>query len=262
MTRGTGGGARSVLSRWARSAVPTRWRRSERLVRQLRASSGGRILAGPFAGCAYGERSHGSAYWPKVLGTYEQEVAPVVEGAIARGFDLALVAGAAEGYYAIGLAARAPGARVIAWEANPEARDLLREGARRNGVEGRIEVRGLCDLGELEAALERGERTFLVADLEGGEAVLLDPVALPRLSSVEILVETHEPFLPGLEARLETRFATSHELRWIDARARTAKDLPDPRVGEHLAGALEQLLSERRPPGIRWLHLRPASDRA
>jgi len=151
---------------------------------------------------------------------------------------------------------------VIAWEADPEARELLSDGAQRNGVEGRIEVRGLCDLGELGAALEADEPIFLIADLEGGEALLLDPVALPRLAAVEMLVETHEPFLPGLERRLETRFAATHDLHWIDPRARAAKDVRQPRVGAHLEGALEQLLSERRPRGIRWLHLKPAAGRA
>jgi len=207
------------------------------------------------------ERSHGSAYWPKILGTYEKELHPIVESAISRRFDRALVAGAAEGYYAVGLAVRAPWAVVVAWEADPGARELLRGLARRNGVEERVEVRCLCDFGDLAAALEHGERILLLADLEGGEAILLDPVALPRLAGIEMVIETHEPFLPGVEHRLETRFAESHSIEWIDPVARSADQVRLPGLPSSFAGSLEQLLSERRPRGIRWLHLLPLPGR-
>lgn len=238
-------------------AIPSRWRRSHRLAMTLRARAGGRILAGPFEGLAYGERSHGSAYWPKLLGTYERELYPAIEATIARGFDRALVAGAAEGYYAVGLAARVATAQIVAWEADPGAREMLRALAQRNGVEARVEVRGLCDFGELATALDESGRAFLLADLEGGEAILLDPVALPRLTEVEMLIETHEAFLPGVESRLEARFASSHSIEWIDPRPRSAREITLPGIPTSFTGSLEQLLSERRPKGIRWLHLRP-----
>jgi hypothetical protein len=246
-----------TLQRVGRALVPRRYHRSTRLLGALERIAGGKVLAGPFAGMRYVDRSYGSAYWPKLLGTYELELHTTLAELLAGEFATVLVAGAAEGYYAVGMATRMPPARVVAWEASGEARKALGELARLNGVSERIEVRGICDFGGLREALAGAAPRLLLADLDGGEAGLLDPEALPALRSAWIVVETHDCFVPGVAALLAERFASSHRVEAVTARPRVASDAPLLPIASSLHGALAQLLSERRPPGNDWLVMTP-----
>ena len=246
-----------ALQRVGRALVPRRYHRSTRLLGALERIADGKVLAGPFAGMRYIDRSFGSAYWPKLLGTYELELRATLATLLGGDFATVLVAGAAEGYYAVGMATRIPGARVVAWEASGEAREALGELARLNGVSERIEVRGICDFGGLREALAGSAPRLLVADLDGGEAGLLDPAELPALRSAWIVAETHDCFVPGVGELLAERFASSHRVEAVAARPRAASDAPPLPIASSLYGALAQLLSERRPPGNNWLVMTP-----
>ncbi len=213
------------------------------------------MQAGPFAGLNYVERSRGSAYWPKVLGTYELEIHAAVERAIARRPARVLVAGAAEGYYAVGLASRLPESEVVAWEPDSEARNLLRQLAERNGVERRVRIEGLCDLSTLAHECGAGERTLLVVDVDGGEALLLDPHFVPGLAQADMLVETHDCFVPTVTSTLVERFLGSHEVQRFAQSVRSAALVRELDVPNAWRGALTQLLEERRPSANEWLWL-------
>lgn len=65
---------------------------------------GGVILSGPFKGLMYPRESVGSAWAPKLLGTYESELSPTIERIVSGGYRSVVDIGAAEGYYAVGLA--------------------------------------------------------------------------------------------------------------------------------------------------------------
>jgi len=79
------------------------------------------------------------------LGCYEHELHPHVERLIGRTFDALLNIGCADGYYAVGLARRMPGAPVFAHDLNPKAQTGCREVAALNGVAERGQVGGLFE---------------------------------------------------------------------------------------------------------------------
>jgi hypothetical protein len=237
--------------------VPKPWRRSERLRRRIEELRAGRVLSGPFAGMIYVDTSFSSELRPKLLGTYELEIRERLEAAIERAPRRVVVLGAAEGYYAVGLARRLPSASVVAFEANERARAVLADLARRNGASDRIEIRGLCDVPTLRAALGDGERTLVFSDVEGAEAILLDPRIVPELARVEMLVETHDCFLPGTRAALVERFCASHEIAVVEQRPRTVADAPPLGTPRAFDGALYFWLVEGRPLDNHWLHLCP-----
>lgn len=205
----------------------------------------------------YGDRSHGSVYLPKLLGTYELEVASIVRELIGLQFATIVVAGAAEGYYAVGFARALPESRVVAFEASKAARDALLDLATRNGVGERVESRGICDARGLSSALDGPPPVLLVMDLDGAEAALLDPFVLPVLARVEMLVELHDCFIEGVGDLVSRRFAATHEVRRIAQRRRSAADFRAPWIPASFYGALEQAMSERRPAANDWIHLRP-----
>jgi len=167
-----------------------------------------------------------SAPFSKLTGTYELELHPTIEAIVRLAPTRIVEVGAAEGYYAIGLARRIPRANVIAFDELPRARAILRELAVRNGVADRVAIRERCECDDLSAALGDGAGTLLMLDVEGYELTLLDPIAVTVLRRVPILVECHDFIVAGVTSALIARFAESHHVRTIANRARTLRDLP------------------------------------
>ena len=183
-----------------------KWR-SQILANTLRSREGHVIGHGPFAGMIYDTAASEGGYIPRRLGIYEASLAPVIESIVARAYPLIADIGAAEGYYAIGLARRLPQSRIVAADSNPAAQALCSALAVANGVTN-IEVRGTLDHEGLDALAP----DLVICDIEGGEDALLDLAACPALARADILVEVHEAMVPGLTAR----FGPSHRVTRID----------------------------------------------
>src|SRR4051794_35375378 len=106
---------------------PRAWHPREIAVNRLLELADGRILSGPFAGMRYLTDSVGSVLEAKLLGTYEKELHGIVSSLARKCFDLVIDIGAAEGYYAVGLARSMPSARIIAFEMTEEGQALIRQ---------------------------------------------------------------------------------------------------------------------------------------
>jgi hypothetical protein len=223
--------------------------------KKLRRASRGVVMAGPFSGLTYASRSVGSAYEPKLLGTYEMELHGVIERLCGEGFSQIVNVGAGEGYYAVGMAVRCPSASVVAFEGDLGGQELIREMARLNGVRDRIKVEGMCGLAELSHSLPTGSPGLLIMDVEGGELSLLRPEIIPSLEACHILVELHDFIYPGLGAEIEARFRTSHHIERVKQRSRETSDLPLRSV--FLDRWMVRLTDEQRPALMEWLYLRP-----
>lgn len=190
-----------------------KWR-SELIANTIVQRAGAVVQGGPFVGMDYGTASSEGSRGTRLLGCYEASLAPVIEEIVARAYPLVIDIGSAEGYYAVGLARRMPGARVLARDASDKAMALCRDLAARNGVADRVEVGGLFRHSDF--AVTAAQPTVILCDIEGAEIDLLDPVAAPGLLQADILVECHEGFRPGLTETLTRRFAASHHVRRID----------------------------------------------
>ena len=234
-----------------------KWR-AQVLANTLRARSGTTVLAGPFKGMDYSVAAAEGAWAARLLGVYEASLAPVFETVIARGYPQILDIGCAEGYYAVGLARRMPGARVLAHDTDPKARALVAALAAANGVADRVAVG--AEIGHADFALCQSARTFVLCDIEGAEDTLLDPAAAPGLLSADILVEVHEGMKPGLTDRLAARFAATHRVTRIGRRI-AGDSLPDWAEG---LGDLDRLLLlwEWRAGPTPWLWLERKDDAA
>lgn len=224
------------------------------LASRLHDAVAGRVLAGPFAGMRYITASACSTLGPKLLGTYEREVASVVEAIIATGCRRIIDIGAAEGWYAVGLLTRLPDARIVAYEAAESGRALLRDMALANAVADRLDVRGHCDVAALATAVEAFRPDLVICDVEGAERELLDPAAIPQLAGIDVLVEIHDFVDPATGATLESRFRNTHVIERIATRPRRAADVPA------VAGftRLDRLVlaSELRPCRMEWFWMR------
>jgi hypothetical protein len=112
----------------------------------------------------------------------------------------------------------------VAFDTNVEAQELCRRLAALNGVADRVEVRGGCGVEDL-ACLPL-ERALVIADCEGAEAALLDPRAVPALTTCTMVVELHDWVVPTVKEDLVQRFAGTHRHESVEARPRDPQRYP------------------------------------
>jgi len=184
------------------------------------------VASGPFQGMPYVHRAVGSGLRPKWLGTYEKELWPAIEQIGRRGYKTIANVGAAEGYYAVGLARLLPGAQVVCFEAQTKEHPLLLKLAGLSGVEKQITMHALCTPELLQQTLSKASPSLVVCDIDGGEYDLLDPNVVPALRNSDILVEIHDFEHTGAPDQLRTRFEDSHDVELIPGRERTLADWP------------------------------------
>lgn len=247
-----------MLKRVLRTFVPVQYRGQALAHSLLRRKTSGNVIAGPFKGMKYVHTSIGSSFHPKLLGTYELELQSLIEDFCREQFEVIIDIGAAEGYYAVGMAMRCPSARVVAAESEEAGRALLSELAQINGVADRITILGECNPEMLRDLLERSTigRQLIIMDVEGTEISLLDPVQNPWLKKSTILVEVHDGKSSGpIGDALVSRFDATHFITRHWSRQRTIQDSPVrcPFLEEHLVA----LVDEGRQRGLCWLEMRP-----
>jgi hypothetical protein len=200
-----------------------RFGRYSRLIRKVIALQGLVVSAGPFHGMKYLD-DVGRSLTTKLLGSYEAELHGALEDLIARGFDVVINVGCAEGYYAVGLALALPSAKVHAFDTNPVAQEFCRRLAALNGVADRVVVGGHCTVETLAALPLDG--ALVVVDVEGYEVDLLDPGRAPGLRRSTVVVEFHDHFRPGASKMVMERFAPTHAIQVIRQSARDPRDYP------------------------------------
>jgi hypothetical protein len=215
----------------------------------VRAAARNRVVAGPFRGMKVRLSGLSSRHLlGYILGSQELELRDLINRIINRGYGTILNIGAADGYYAVGLALRSPSTQVEAFEALPELHPLIEKSARRNRVADRIALRSKC----------AGAPALVLMDVEGAEMHLLDPQSAPELRHSDILVETHDAFMPHVTDTLIERFIETHHIECYTAQPRILADFPAdflPRFRQWFPGLAVDLMNERRTGIQRWLFL-------
>ncbi|HEX5378460.1 MAG TPA: class I SAM-dependent methyltransferase [Phenylobacterium sp.] len=227
--------------------------RSSTLVAEFQRHHGLTILQGPFEGMAYVGAAAEGALLPRLIGTYEQELHPAIRGFAAADLDCVIDVGCAEGYYAVGMARLMPRATIYAHDINEKAQAACRELAGRNGVAERVVVGGIFAPEQFQAFAER--KCLVICDIEGAEDDLLRPDLAPALAGMNLIVEVHEVYKPGLLARMIERFEPTHHVERLDMGPRT---LPLP-LWFFRKNHMDQLLAvwEWRSGPTPWLVLKP-----
>jgi hypothetical protein len=221
-----------ALQRWRGVQGSWRSRRVAAMTRRFVAWHGLQVTGGPFAGLTYPDRTPLSLV-PKLLGVYERELHGAIEDAIRADPELIVNVGAADGYYAVGLARRCPSATVVAFEADAGQQELCRRVAAANGVS--VQIKGTAEPADLRALAPAG--TLVVMDCEGCERALLEP----RLDAT-IIAELHDFLDPGVGDAVAARFAATHDVTLVPTAPQPSARHP---------------LSEQRPGPMRWAVMTP-----
>lgn len=213
-----------------------------------------RVRGGPFAGLRYVGDSPNPQIAPFLLGLNEMEIWPFVERLKTGNFDAFINIGAAEGYYAVGMAHGSRIPKIISYEGDQFGRVLTRFMARKNRVAHRVDVRGSCSPELLATALAPFPRPALLMDVEGYEEILADLASNPHLARTTMIIELHEHERPMAEI-LRPRFAPTHDIEEVGTRARTLADLPKslwPASCFFSRARLLELGTEHRSSPMRW----------
>jgi hypothetical protein len=222
------------------------------------------VKRGPFQGMRYPEiDSIGRYLFPKLFGTYEREIQSVVETICAKNYTEIVNIGCGEGYYAVGLARRIPGARVYAYDIDKESIRLCMIMAELNGVSDRVSTALVCNIETLRA-IPFTKRGLIVCDCEGYERTLFTHEGIDLFLKHDVLVEIHDFIDISTSSYIWKLFEVTHDILSIESvddikKAKTYSyrelegyDLETRRIllGEYRASIMEWLYMQARPEGV------------
>ncbi|PXX89309.1 hypothetical protein DIT71_15520 [Marinobacter vulgaris] len=216
------------------------------------------VRHGPFRGMKYPcADSVGSTLFPKLLGSYESELHPILETVFAREYTDIVDVGCAEGYYAVGLGLRFPDAMLHAYDVNGKARELCREMAELNGIDAnRLRVAGKLDCSSLHA-FEFAGCALIVSDCEGFEKELFAPETPGFMARHDFLIEAHDMVDIHISGYLKNIFSSTHDAVVIESvdDIHKAQRYQYPELEKFSLPERKILLSEERRSTMEWLLL-------
>ncbi|CAN5773790.1 hypothetical protein BH11VER1_BH11VER1_10810 [soil metagenome] len=220
-----------------------------------------RVKNGPFQGMSYpSAMSAGSALFPKLLGSYERELHPLIENICTKSYNLIIDIGCAEGYYAVGFARRLRKAQILAYDIECRARELCATMATLNGVSDRVTIKAECSPLEL-ASLSLPACSLIICDCEGYEMTLFSPEIAALMTKVDFLIEVHDFIDIEISAAIRKRFEATHEIAVIqsvdDLQKPYHKDYAYPELISFNAASRRILLAEYRPSIMEWFFMTP-----
>ena len=219
---------------------------------------GRRVFAGPFEGLRYVYTSVGSAYYNKLIATYEVELHDEVRRLIELKPKKIIDVGTAEGYYAAGFARAVEGAEVVAFEGDPLGRSLQTKLLKRNHLENKVQIKGFCDTEALKLEISGADPTLVILDCEGYENELFDLEKVPALAHCHLLIELHFFAHADILESLKERAAGSHDIAHLALRERTLDDFPSHPVLSKVPDRLKKyFMLEGRNEETEWLILTP-----
>ncbi|MFK7906765.1 MAG: hypothetical protein AB8B69_16655 [Chitinophagales bacterium] len=174
-----------------------------------------RVQNGPFKGLQYPSLSAvGSALYPKLIGSYEQEIHNEVNELCDTDYVEVVNIGCAEGYYAVGMARRMPNTKIYAYDISEKARNLCQQMATLNGVGGRVLIGGEYTASDLAKRKFEG-KALIVCDCEGAEKDILTSENMGNLKDCDFLIETHDCIDITISTYLQNLLKDTHDLQWV-----------------------------------------------
>ena len=197
----------------------------DRVAREFTSRHGWSVRAGPFAGMRLIDDVTWTGLVPKLIGSYECEIAGELDRMLAQPYEVVADVGCADGYYAVGIARRQPRALVYAFDLDHAALRATRSLAKANKVAERVQLHGRCDAAALNVAIG-SKRALVISDCEGFEDHLINPRQCPALRNADLIVEMHDHASPGVTERVVERLTSTHDVLLITAQPRNPDTYP------------------------------------
>jgi len=218
-----------------------------------------KVLNGPFKGMRYPDFiAHGSAMYPKLLGSYESELYADLENLIKNDYKTIIDVGCAEGYYAVGLAMRKPNAIVYAYDVDKLAIEACKKMAQFNKVEGKVKFEYFCSP-ETLINFDLAERSLIICDCEGYERELFTQEVVANLKNTDVLIELHDLYDERISMTIINVFKNTHNLKCVYSES-TFKRLNDLGLKDDLTEEQIQKFFVERNGVMMWAILTPKAS--
>ena len=265
MTEGLGHVTRRVLSPRLRRAGLIDWIDADQRRLQLSSDFNRRFSSvvryGPFRGLRLGADSWwGSSDRAAMLfGLYELEVLASLK-ALPSEYTILIDLGAADGFYGVGVLTSRLFERSICYEMSAQGRAAIAENALLNGVDDRVEIRGMAGPDfDRDLTQEVRDACVLLVDIEGAEFELLQRRIFEAFHRSVIIVEIHDWFFEdGNEKlrRLKEASVGTHSITEFTTGSRDLSGLPE--LQELCDTDRWLICSEGRARLMTWLRFDPA----
>jgi len=154
----------------------------------------GHVIAyGPFKGMKLSDE----VWWSnndritQMLSIYEEHILARLKNFSTQGASRFIDIGAADGYFAIGMAYSKIYSKVYAFEIEPKGQKKIKDNSAVNHVENIVSVFGEADYSSIQNLLRENIKTSFLIDIEGSEYQLLDEQMLSLVSSCYLICELH-----------------------------------------------------------------------
>lgn len=234
-------------------------KKMEPIVNEIKSVLKGKtVLHGTFKGLTYPDyESFGSAIYPKLLGSYESELAIVWNEVVNNSYDEIIDIGSAEGYYSVGLAMKTSNT-VVAVDISQTALDMVQKIAEINKVSDRIKLLKGIDSKKL-IDLVSNKHCFVLCDAEGFEAEIFNASTANALGKSDILIEVHDAKVHEVSKYLKKVFENTHKLTIIqsidDIQKLNTYNYPE--LVNLAAPVKLRMLSEFRSNIQEWFYFKP-----
>ena len=127
----------------------------------------------------------------QTLGTYEEHILQKMIHFSKKGSSLLIDIGAADGYFAVGMAYANFYEKVCAFEIEQEGRDRILENAVANKCDHKIKVYGEANVASVLKVIEGVDKATVLIDIEGAEYGLLSHEMISILKNHYVICELH-----------------------------------------------------------------------
>lgn len=161
--------------------------------------TGYQVAYGPFKGLKLSKKQWwGNDFTTKILGQYERDVVDELVSLLGERENSVFVdIGAADGYYAVGVAHAKLAQIVFAFEISQKGREVIQETATANSCLPKLRIHGEADLYALKSIIETHDSVVALIDIEGAEYELLTDEMLSLLKGSKLIVELHPHLIPS-----------------------------------------------------------------
>ncbi len=168
-------------------------RTKEKVWRILKKKYDRKVAHGTFKGMLLGEEVWWDPYSRinQVLGTYEAHVLKHLISFSDKGSSRFIDIGAADGYFAVGMAYSGVYDDVHAFEISEDGQRAIRQNSLSNGCSEKIQIFSEANTTSIANALADGKLASILIDIEGFEYKLLDDEMLGLLKNHFVICELH-----------------------------------------------------------------------
>jgi len=232
------------------------WDDQSRFARNVFGRNEPSVLDGPFRGMKLPSLLGFGSMTSKWLGTYESELHPIIEQLQENNYAHFVDVGAADGYYAVGIARLCFPKIVYAYDTDFISRRQVAAVASKNRPVNCV-ISNECRHEDLSRFCRK--KTFILCDIEGAEVDLLDQHRVPDLKNADMCIEVHATAaLQPTEVlkALSRRFAQTHQINVIKQDSEKLHLIP-PNLRRSLGESeVKRALNEHRGDAMRWLWLK------